>query len=127
MEPYLPQPSAPDVDDKPVPYGAGREGVGREGAARYALGAVATAIWPSTEKLLGEDVVAAIAKEAASADERGILSETTLGRLREAGYFGLPVPASLRGGGASLFECAAVQRRLGMADPALAIAVNMHL
>src|SRR4029453_6940246 len=31
------------------------------------------------------------------------------------------------GGGASVLECCAVQRRIGAADPALAVAVNMHL
>jgi alkylation response protein AidB-like acyl-CoA dehydrogenase len=33
----------------------------------------------------------------------------------------------LRGGNAGLLQCAAVQRRLAAADPALAIALNMHL
>jgi alkylation response protein AidB-like acyl-CoA dehydrogenase len=72
-------------------------------------------------------MLASIANGAAAADESGVLSEATLNRLRECGYFGLPVPAVLNGSNAGLLECAAVQRRLAMADPALAIAVNMHL
>jgi alkylation response protein AidB-like acyl-CoA dehydrogenase len=84
-------------------------------------------IWPSTENLLSEDLLRDIASGAPEADEQGVLSTATVDRLRHAGYFGLPVPVEFCGGGASLLECAAVQRRLGMADPALAIAVNMHL
>jgi alkylation response protein AidB-like acyl-CoA dehydrogenase len=55
------------------------------------------------------------------------LSDSTVNQLRDTGYFGLPVPATLQGGDAGLLACAAVQRRLASADPALAIAVNMHL
>jgi len=102
-------------------------GVSRSGATRYSLDAAIGTIWPSTDKLISEEVLAGIAREAAASDERGTLSTATLGRLRDAGYFGLPVPVGFGGGGANLLECAAVQRRLGKADPALAIAVNMHL
>jgi alkylation response protein AidB-like acyl-CoA dehydrogenase len=84
-------------------------------------------IWPSTGKLLADEILVDIARKAAEADERGALSAETVARLRDAGYFGLPIPNQLNGGGASLLECAALQRRLAMADPALAIGVNMHL
>ncbi|MGA7732803.1 MAG: acyl-CoA dehydrogenase family protein [Chloroflexia bacterium] len=93
----------------------------------YSLDAALGTIWPSTHTLLPEDVLAEFADEAAAADEQGVLSRATIDRLRGTGYFGLPVPVEFQGGGAGLLECAAVQRRLAMADPALAIAVNMHL
>jgi alkylation response protein AidB-like acyl-CoA dehydrogenase len=111
---------------QPPPAENGRWPV--EGAvARYSLDVGAAAIWPSTLTLLSEDVFDHIARHAAMADECGELSTSTIDRLRNAGYFGLAVPAALKGGGAGLLQCAAVQRRLGMVDPALAIAVNMHL
>jgi alkylation response protein AidB-like acyl-CoA dehydrogenase len=96
------------------------------GPASTAFSAAA-AIWPPTDALLPRDVAAAIAGQAQIADERGELSAATIDALRAAGYFGLPIPVTLHGKGARLLECAAVQHRLGMADPALAIAVNMHL
>ena len=95
--------------------------------AHFSLGAAAAAIWPETHARIGDDVLADIAAQAAAADESGTLSAATLDRLRSSGYFGLPVPEVLQGGGAGLLECAAVQRRLAKADPALAIAANMHL
>lgn len=98
-----------------------------EGAAPYSLKATLETIWPPTDNLLSEDVLASVAEQAAAADEGGIVSMSAVDRLRSAGYFGLPVPVDLQGGGAGLIECAAVQRRLSMADPALAIALNMHL
>jgi alkylation response protein AidB-like acyl-CoA dehydrogenase len=104
---------------------AGHGGAG--GGGRCSLDEVAAAIWPSTHMFLSDDILGEIADQAAAADERGDLATATLDRLRQAAYFGLPVPSALDGGGAGLLECAAVQRRIGMADPALAIAVNMHL
>jgi len=97
------------------------------GSAPHPSDATMGVIWPSTEKLLPEDVLAECADRAAAADEAGVLSPATLDRLRDTGYFGLPVPAVLHGGGANLLECATIQRRLSAADPALAIAVNMHM
>jgi alkylation response protein AidB-like acyl-CoA dehydrogenase len=93
----------------------------------YFLDSAIATIWPKTEKHLADDVLSGIADEAPLADRQGILSTSTIDRLRTAGFFGLPVPTDLQGGGANLLECAAVQRRLGAADPGLAIAVNMHL
>ena len=84
-------------------------------------------MWPATHERLPEPVLSDIARAAAAADERGELSEATLNQLKGTGYFGLPVPSALQGGNAGLLECAAVQRRLAIADPALAIAANMHL
>jgi alkylation response protein AidB-like acyl-CoA dehydrogenase len=93
----------------------------------YSLQSALATVWPTTRDRLPEAVLAEIASDAAIADERGVLSEVAVDRLRRIGYFGLPVPAALQGGNAGLLECAAVQRRLASADPALAIAVNMHL
>jgi len=96
-------------------------------AAAYSSRNASAAIWPSTAHLLSDDVLASFAAQAARADELGVLSDSAVAQLRESGYFGLPIPAEMGGGGAGLLECAAVQRRLGGADPALAIAANMHL
>jgi alkylation response protein AidB-like acyl-CoA dehydrogenase len=93
----------------------------------YSLEEAAGTIWPPTEHLLAGRIITEIAGRAAAADESGLLAHSTVNLLRGAGYFGLPVPSQLEGGGASLAECAAIQRRLGGADPALAIAGNMHL
>jgi alkylation response protein AidB-like acyl-CoA dehydrogenase len=93
----------------------------------YSVDALAAALWPAIDDLLPESVVGDIAAHAGAADEQGLLSEAILDRLRDAGYFGLPVPAAFEGRGAGLLECAAVQRSLARADPALAIALNMHL
>jgi alkylation response protein AidB-like acyl-CoA dehydrogenase len=98
-----------------------------ESASFFTLDQAVKAIWPPTEHLLSETVAAAIAETASAADEAGVLSGATVDLLREAGYFGLPVPAALDGRGAGLLECAAVQRRLAQSDPAVAIAGNMHL
>lgn len=114
------------TDERPSPEASESERAS-EAATPYSLDAASETIWPPTDKLLSEDLLASIADQAAEADERGVLATSTIDRLRDAGYFGLPVPVDLQGGGAGLLECAAVQRRLGMADPALAIAVNMHL
>lgn len=96
-------------------------------AVSYAVDAAETALWPDTEELLGQNVLREIAGAAGLADDEGAIATASLDRLRDARYFGLPVPTSLRGLGASLLECAAVQRRLAAADPGLAIAANMHL
>lgn len=86
-----------------------------------------SAIWPAIDRLLPDDLLGEIAASAAGADRSGELSAATLDRLRAARYFGLPVPTALEGGGAGLLLCAAVQRRLAMADPGLAVGLNMHL
>ena len=93
----------------------------------YSVGAVEAALWPRSDDLLPAAVCTEIAERAVAADEQGLLPEATLACLRDVAFFGLPVPTELRGGGAGLLRCAAVQRRLAMADPALAIAVNMHV
>jgi alkylation response protein AidB-like acyl-CoA dehydrogenase len=98
-----------------------------DGASAYGRRAVQATLWPPTDHLLSAHDLEEIAKRAVAADEQGTLSSGSLDTLRDASYFGLPVPTELHGGGARLIECAAVQRQLGMTDPALAIAVNMHV
>ncbi|PSM41107.1 hypothetical protein C6Y14_22885 [Streptomyces dioscori] len=85
------------------------------------------ALWPDTERLLPTSVTDRLAGLAAENDRTGRLSDRSVVALREAGWFGLPVPSEFEGGGGSIEECCALQRRIGAADPALAIAVNMHL
>ena len=94
---------------------------------RPSLRAARAAIWPPTQGHMDEVALARLAEDAAAADLRGTLSAEAVGLLRKAGYCGLPVPLELDGAGAGLMLCAAVQRRLALADPALAIAGNMHL
>lgn len=84
-------------------------------------------LWPDVATLLPEDALARIADHAADADRSGELATDSLAILRDAGFPGAAVPAQFGGAGASLLECCALQRRLGAADPALAVAVNMHL
>lgn len=93
----------------------------------YAYERGMAAIWPDTAHLLPTATTQELAGLAEENDRQGRLSQRSVELLREDGYFGLPVPADFAGGGASLVECCALQRRLGAADPALAIAVNMHL
>lgn len=85
------------------------------------------ALWPDVSGLIPSEVVEVVAKGAESADRGGQPSADALARLRESGWAGLPVPEKMLGGGASLLQCCAAQRVLGAADPALAIALNMHL
>ncbi|MEX5634489.1 acyl-CoA dehydrogenase family protein [Parafrankia sp. FMc2] len=85
------------------------------------------AIWPDTEHLLPESVVTELAGLAEENDRGGRLADRSVEALRECGYFGLPVPVEFHGGGASLVECCAVQRRLGAADAGLSVGMNMHL
>jgi len=49
-------------------------------SGRCSLDAAAATIWPSTEKLLAEDVFAVIAAQAAAADERGLMSTVVIDR-----------------------------------------------
>jgi alkylation response protein AidB-like acyl-CoA dehydrogenase len=93
----------------------------------FSLQSAVAVLWPDTEHRLPQHTLTDIANNAAAADESGQLSPSAVDALRRLGYFGLPVPTALQGGGACLLECAAVQRRLALADPALAIAANMHL
>ena len=114
----------PDSSGAPFPRAeAGEHARDPRPAARRDEGS----LWPSTRARLSDDLLACIAGDAEQADARGSLAGATIDRLRQARYFGLPVPATFEGGGAGLLECAAIQRQLGMADPALAIALNMHL
>ncbi|WP_424186633.1 acyl-CoA dehydrogenase family protein [Actinokineospora sp. G85] len=85
------------------------------------------AIWPDTDHLLPESATDELASLAEGNDESGRLAERSVDILRETGYCGAPVPARFGGGGASLVESCAVQRRLGAADPGLSIGANMHL
>ena len=96
-------------------------------AAHSSLASAIAALWPPTRDHLPDEILAEITRGAAAGDEQGELSLSAIDTLKQAGYFGLAVPATLQGGDAGLLGCAAAQRRLATADPALAIAVNMHV
>lgn len=89
--------------------------------------ASAEQLWPSATRFLDNSILESIVESAADSDRSGSLSAATIDGLRDAGYFGLAVPVEFEGRGATLLECCSVQRTLGSADPALAVALNMHL
>jgi alkylation response protein AidB-like acyl-CoA dehydrogenase len=91
------------------------------------LRATLAAIWPDVTHLVPPELLADIASGAAEADAQGRPNGEGLDRLKAIGWPGMPVPEKLQGSGASLAQCCALQRALGGADPALAIALNMHL
>ena len=84
-------------------------------------------IWPDVEHLFPSRAAHEIADLAAAADRDGQMSDRGLEVLRRIGWPGLAVPKTFGGLGASFRECLAVQRKLGAADPGLAIACAMHL
>jgi alkylation response protein AidB-like acyl-CoA dehydrogenase len=84
-------------------------------------------IWPNVEHLFPSSAADEIADHAAAADRAGQMSDRGLEVLRRIGWLGLAVPKKFGGLGAGWRECLAVQRRLGAADPGLAIACAMHL
>lgn len=84
-------------------------------------------LWPAVDHVVTPDVAATVEAGAAEADRRGAMPASSLAALRKSGYFGYPVPVDLEGGGGTVVDCCALQRRLGALDPALAVAVNMHL
>ncbi len=88
---------------------------------------LADRLWPSAEGLVAGSVFDAVAAGAAEGDRTGRVPDASLEAVRSSDYLGLPVPKEFEGAGATALECCAVQRRLGAADPALAVALNMHL
>jgi alkylation response protein AidB-like acyl-CoA dehydrogenase len=101
--------------------------IGDREATPYSAAATDRAIWPATDALLPAAALDVIAAHASEADRGGRMADASLAALRDHGYYGMPVPERFGGAGASLALCAAAQRRLGMADAGLAIALNMHL
>lgn len=93
----------------------------------YAVSASEAALWPDTSEFLSPEALATIASAAPDADAAGQVPEESFQALRDSGYLSMPVPTEFEGGGATLLQCAAAQRRLAIADPALAIGTNMHL
>jgi alkylation response protein AidB-like acyl-CoA dehydrogenase len=85
------------------------------------------ALWPDTRRILSDEAVAQIAARAAAADRAGEMPAESFELVRKSGYLGAPVPHDFEGKDASIVECCAIQRRLGEADPGLAVALNMHL
>ena len=93
----------------------------------YSVAGSEAALWPDVEAYLSADAIAAIAAAAAAGDATGQVEPDSYQALKDSGYLSMPVPEEFEGGGASVLQCAAAQRRLAAADPALAIGVNMHL
>lgn len=74
-----------------------------------------------------EALAARFAERAETHDREGSFPFDNFAELREAGYLRLTVPASLGGGGISLYELVLVQERLARGDGATALAVGWHL
>ncbi|WP_246281887.1 acyl-CoA dehydrogenase family protein [Fodinicola acaciae] len=89
--------------------------------------AAADILWPDVTADIPAELLTTIAAAAAAADRDGRPSTAGIAALKSAGWPGLAVPKEFSGGGAGLLKCCAAQRKLGMVDPGLAIAVNMHL
>jgi alkylation response protein AidB-like acyl-CoA dehydrogenase len=89
--------------------------------------ALVDGLWPNVDHLFSVEAATEIEVLSATADHDGLMSERSLELLRALGWPGLAVPAKFGGMGANLVECCAVQRRLGAADPGLAISCAMHL
>lgn len=83
--------------------------------------------WPDTGAHLPDEALAEIAGRAAEADRDGRPPMESIALLKSLDWPGLPVPRDFGGAGLGLTECCAAQRALGAADPALAVAVNMHM
>ncbi|GAA3075408.1 acyl-CoA dehydrogenase family protein [Streptosporangium carneum] len=84
-------------------------------------------LWPDVGELMPADALERFAAGAARADESGRPCPGSLDLLRETGWPALAIPTAFQGRGAGLLESCAAQRLLGQADPALAVAVNMHI
>lgn len=83
--------------------------------------------WGETEHLIPQATVDRVRDCAPHGDRDATLQQDALDALKASGYLKLAVPAQLEGLGANMLECCAVQQRLGAADPAVAIGLNMHL
>lgn len=99
----------------------------RLGSGPDRLAARLDVLWPDVGDRLSSETLALIGSCAPEGERRGRLSPAVIEALRRDGYFGLPVPVDMEGGGASLLECCAVQRSLARVDAAAAIGLNMHL
>ncbi|MBT0770040.1 acyl-CoA/acyl-ACP dehydrogenase [Kineosporia sp. J2-2] len=111
--------------------GRGSRGAGMSAApgefGESAWGATASGLWPDTADLLPGPVLDTVRSGAVEADRSGRISAAGLAALRGASWPGLAIPTEFGGAGAGVLRCCAAQRRLAAADPALAVAVNMHL
>ncbi|HUG00177.1 MAG TPA: acyl-CoA dehydrogenase family protein [Ilumatobacter sp.] len=75
---------------------------------------------------LGDDVLAHFRRRAAESDRDNTYFHEDLAVLRSVGYLAAAVPAELGGGGRTLSEVAAAQRRIARFAPATALATSMH-
>ena len=84
-------------------------------------------LWPDITGVLDAPTVQVIADHRAEADRTGRMAPEALAAVRTSGYLGVAIPKEFGGAGMGLHESCAVQRIVAHADPALAIALNMHL
>lgn len=77
--------------------------------------------------LLPDDLLETFRDRAARYDRDNVFCHETLADLRGLGYLRLFVPTEQGGLGATVLDVTRLQRRLAGADPAAALAINMHL
>jgi|TARA_R110002072_G_scaffold49863_29_gene135080 alkylation response protein AidB-like acyl-CoA dehydrogenase len=79
------------------------------------------------ETVLSDDLLQRCAARAAGYDRDNKFFTEDFEELKAAGYLSGPVPTEFGGGGLSLAESCAEQRRLAYHAPATALAINMHI
>jgi alkylation response protein AidB-like acyl-CoA dehydrogenase len=84
-------------------------------------------LWPDVKKFIPDSATDVILSNAAASDRDAQIKDDTIEVLRNSRYFSSMIPAQFGGGGASLLECAAMQRRIGQVDAGLAIGLTMHM
>lgn len=83
--------------------------------------------WPDVEEVLSPATLEQLAALAPGLDSGTDSVAASLRVLKEAGWPGFVIPEMFCGAGAGMTQACSGQLALGRADPALAIAVNMHV
>jgi alkylation response protein AidB-like acyl-CoA dehydrogenase len=84
-------------------------------------------IWPIDQNTFTKDLTDKISSCSSQSEKFGEINEEVLSLLKKYGYFGFAVPREFSGKGCNVLNCCAAQRKLGMLDPGLSIALNMHI
>lgn len=84
-------------------------------------------IWEDISCFIPSQTLELIGAAASIADIEGKIHQTSIDSLKACGYLKLAIPTQFEGLGANILQCCSVQRRIAEMDPALAIALNMHL
>ena len=85
-----------------------------------------TTLTPTERIELSTDMLERFRSRAGDLDRTNSYFDEDLDELRSAGYLAAAVPSELGGGGLTLAELAASQRRLARYAPATALAMSMH-